>query len=176
MLGEFLGAVFHVGADFHERIVHRRLLHVLSLTRASSSSLSRITLPTSSKSCSEGAIARTERMNARTKSLEQEDERAHKVLGAVGVEQGAHHLRCLHRADFLHVKLNVLGGQVVRIEVVREVVGHVEAVAHTLMGGNWSRGGCTSLRKAATGFGMMCFLARDALPAGCPPRPPARCS
>eukprot|EP00964_Phaeocystis_antarctica_P084844 scaffold53522_cov59-Phaeocystis_antarctica.AAC.1 len=60
-----LGAVVHVDVDLHERFVHRRLLHVSSLRRASSHG------SISSTSCSEGAIGRTERMSARTKSSEQ---------------------------------------------------------------------------------------------------------
>ena len=60
-----LGAVVHVDVDLHERFVHRCFLHVSSSLRHASSHGS-----TSSTSCSEGAIGRTERMSARTKSSE----------------------------------------------------------------------------------------------------------
>mmetsp|Transcript_34857 Transcript_34857/g.82253 ORF Transcript_34857/g.82253 Transcript_34857/m.82253 type:complete len:219 (+) Transcript_34857:1435-2091(+) len=110
--GEVLfGAVLHVDVDLHKRFVHRRLPHVLVDARLE---------PRLQRFLAVAILHVLDELLGGRHRTHREDERAHEVLGAVGVEKGARHLRRLHRVDLLHVELNVLR-HVVRVEVVREV-------------------------------------------------------
>ena len=74
-------------------------------------------------------LALLDELLGRRHRAHREDERAHEVLRAVIVEQLASDLRALHWVHLLHVELNVLG-HVVRVQEVRQVGDHVEAIAH----------------------------------------------
>mmetsp|Transcript_6219 Transcript_6219/g.18530 ORF Transcript_6219/g.18530 Transcript_6219/m.18530 type:complete len:205 (+) Transcript_6219:2472-3086(+) len=114
-----LGPVVHVDVDLHERVVHRRLLDALVDARLEPRLQQLEPVP---------LLNLLDELLRRRHGANRQDERAHEVLGAVGVEEGAGHLRRLHRVDLLHVELDVLG-HVVRVEEVGQVLDHVVPVA-----------------------------------------------
>ena len=115
-----LRAVVHVDVDLHQRVVHRSLLHtlVLPLLEPRLEQLEAVAL-----------LHLLDELLGGSHGPHGKDERAHKVLRAVGVEERARHLRRLHRVDLLHVELDVLR-HIVRVQEVREVLDHVVPVAH----------------------------------------------